>query len=522
MALLGPKNPSWPRFASSAEAKEIEATHEWTLLGDNDTVAAGMHIRMDMTTGEKWVKLMDDDGNDDENTASRAKKPDYFKQVQISAHGDTESTTETSRKDGTEAPTPDTYDYDMMHRTLSNLPKEEIERMNLPVKPPIEDSLSPEARKIFEQRMKQIWEDRQKLLRDIELADLPLLLKDRIQAIREYLDDPATELLHIVDFYANDAAIETNEENGIIFVLKDLEYHLQDIDMTRDFITLGGWPLLSSLLHDDVHYSTVTISRTPRASNATIDLEAESSNTDGMPVDVTGSIDRVVSHAAWALGTAVKNTAEFSPLVTQKIQNNKVNGSNALELVVRQLQLSLQTQGVDQSNVLDTKVLRLLYCLGSFLRGNLDAQLRFGEIGGYDVLLKVLKDLVSAGDAYSIKLASRTINLATDIVVDATRDDDRNPNNQPLPDAILANAWVSVEWCSSLVSSFANPNLRESSLSAIEAFSGHCKAIWQESKTLFDTIERIRSKWDVSGDELDEVRNDRNRMIESIVRQLIV
>ena len=41
-------------------AKEIEATHEWTLIGENDTIAAGMHVKMDMTTGEKWVKLMDE------------------------------------------------------------------------------------------------------------------------------------------------------------------------------------------------------------------------------------------------------------------------------------------------------------------------------------------------------------------------------------------------------------------------------------------------------------------------------
>ena len=32
-------------------SKEMEVTKEWQLVGENDTIPAGMHIRMDMTTG---------------------------------------------------------------------------------------------------------------------------------------------------------------------------------------------------------------------------------------------------------------------------------------------------------------------------------------------------------------------------------------------------------------------------------------------------------------------------------------
>jgi hypothetical protein len=45
--------------------KEIVAQRDtWTLIGENDTVDAGMHIRIDMTTGEKWVKqITEEDHN---------------------------------------------------------------------------------------------------------------------------------------------------------------------------------------------------------------------------------------------------------------------------------------------------------------------------------------------------------------------------------------------------------------------------------------------------------------------------
>mmetsp|Transcript_11272 Transcript_11272/g.17144 ORF Transcript_11272/g.17144 Transcript_11272/m.17144 type:complete len:153 (+) Transcript_11272:87-545(+) len=47
------------------EAKEIIATHEWQLLSDNDTVPTGLHIRMDLSTGQKWAKIASDEKRDD-------------------------------------------------------------------------------------------------------------------------------------------------------------------------------------------------------------------------------------------------------------------------------------------------------------------------------------------------------------------------------------------------------------------------------------------------------------------------
>jgi hypothetical protein len=43
-----------------AHAKEIVATNEWQLLTENDTLPAGLHVRIDLTTGQKWAKNIDD------------------------------------------------------------------------------------------------------------------------------------------------------------------------------------------------------------------------------------------------------------------------------------------------------------------------------------------------------------------------------------------------------------------------------------------------------------------------------
>jgi len=48
-------------FLTVVQSKEIIATNEWQLIKEGDTVPAGLHIRMDLSTGEKWAKLVSDD-----------------------------------------------------------------------------------------------------------------------------------------------------------------------------------------------------------------------------------------------------------------------------------------------------------------------------------------------------------------------------------------------------------------------------------------------------------------------------
>ena len=45
----------------TAKAKEIVATHEWQLLSEDDTLPAGLHVRMDLSADKRWAKLVTDE-----------------------------------------------------------------------------------------------------------------------------------------------------------------------------------------------------------------------------------------------------------------------------------------------------------------------------------------------------------------------------------------------------------------------------------------------------------------------------
>ena len=45
---------------SSTLSKEFVATNSWQKLDPEDTIPAGLHVRMDMTTGERFAKIASD------------------------------------------------------------------------------------------------------------------------------------------------------------------------------------------------------------------------------------------------------------------------------------------------------------------------------------------------------------------------------------------------------------------------------------------------------------------------------
>ena len=53
-----------PRTFHQCTAKEITGTNEWQLLQENDTIPAGLHVRLDLSTGQKWAKLPSDNDNE--------------------------------------------------------------------------------------------------------------------------------------------------------------------------------------------------------------------------------------------------------------------------------------------------------------------------------------------------------------------------------------------------------------------------------------------------------------------------
>lgn len=52
---------------SCINSKEIVPSHKWQKLMDNDTIPAGMHVKVNLSTGEKWAKSA---GGDEDDTLS--------------------------------------------------------------------------------------------------------------------------------------------------------------------------------------------------------------------------------------------------------------------------------------------------------------------------------------------------------------------------------------------------------------------------------------------------------------------
>jgi dGTP triphosphohydrolase len=117
------------------------------------------------------------------------------------------------------------------------------------------------------------------------------MLKQRIGILVEYLNNTHASLNDIVvqrrnntrnnstqdDEDNNDDINQMKKENNtnssveeqgivtnVIDALKDLEYLLSDVDMARDFHTLGGWAPLVSLLDINVHAVVADTERQPQ------------------------------------------------------------------------------------------------------------------------------------------------------------------------------------------------------------------------------------------------------------------
>ena len=204
--------------------------------------------------------------------------------VSIIANGENDASSSSSKSkssssgtnddESTTATTTPGKDYETMHRVMSRLPPEELDRFGgLPETPLMLTSsnngtmpakLTEEQHAMFEARMEELWNARQEELKKAHegLADLPGMLRERILTIKGYLDDVEGGLGGIlegrraradVDGDGGDGsdAMDDNVVRDVVDALRDLEYLLSDVDMARDFHTLGGWPPLVSLLDVD-------------------------------------------------------------------------------------------------------------------------------------------------------------------------------------------------------------------------------------------------------------------------------
>jgi nucleotide exchange factor SIL1 len=468
-------------------AKEIEVTKEWIKLEENDTLPEGVHVRMDMTTGEKWVKLLDEEEGQDAGTTYQSTNAAATSVAAAIVQNDgTVQIQEQEKKEER------VYDVSMMHRTLSKLPDEEQERMGgLPELPAGGGlaSLTPRERELFEKRMKQIWEKRQKELKELQesMMDLPEILKERIKSIRAYLEDPTAHLKqHDLDELAPRGTV-----THIVSVLQDLEYQLTDLDMARDFHTLGGWPLLVSLLAEELHVSS---------QNATVPnkkiakMEAKR---------IQSKIRNVQTNTAWAIGTAVKNTGEFFPFAIEEVRIQGDRKTTSIDLLVQVFVQEYDDPGSWEIRKLQEKA---IYAIGSLLRGNRMAQTHVCATEGPNQLGKMLKQVSSERlTSTNLKLIQRLISLASDIVLDIDMQGDLAMEQL---NGVIIKSFTGSGWCDATIKMVMTDThlpiqVQEKLLNSARILAPYCA--WKDKATeARAAISRRRDEWSSNKDDFDE------------------
>ncbi|KAL7504733.1 hypothetical protein ACHAXN_002304 [Cyclotella atomus] len=510
-------------------AIEIVGTNEWQLIGENDTVPAGLHIKMDLSTGKRWARLVQD-GDDDGSIQGVAAKMDSSGALSIVDDPAGEADTSSGREE-TEAFKPE-RDYEMMHRVMSRLPPEELERFGgLPALPTPKQkndkeavlSIRPEDRAEFEAKMEELWTLRQEELRKFQednLADIPKVLQERIEVLKSYVSDPKLgreKVLEKRKHQSEDDSSEVDFEgeetvkaDDIIECLRDLEYQLSDIDHARDFHTLGGWPYLVALLHEPVHMICDAQSPTDRA-----------------------LMYEVQSLAAMAIGTAIGNLGEFRSWALEDVSsaidvilkdptravNSEENLNNgcverynlnldatvsALFSLVNSFDITNRSQreiAVEERTARDlfrTYKLRSVYAIGSLLRGNALAQQHFVSKNGPDTLVRYVLGILSSVNGedgvtkLDYKLASKVLALGEDIVMgvileeeDYIKNDSDHNTMFVSPNGMVA-AFTTEPWCDLSLRMLSSPtellgesqarSMKERAMSAIRALGPACKA----------------------------------------------
>jgi hypothetical protein len=406
--------------------------------------------------------------------------------------------------------------------------------------------------------MEELWTLRQEELRKFQeenIADVAMLLKERIEVLKRYVDDPARERERALEKRRrDDNEDEAATADDITGCLKDLEYQLSDVDMARDFHTLGGWPYLVSLLHEAVHESC-RVKEEERA-----------------------LVYEIQSLAAMTVGTAVSNLEEFRywaledvSAVMRKILDNKepkeikkecleddspdFNGhESALHLLTQSFEMelhrrssatsqtdSIRTQGAVKDSFRTSK-LRAVYALGSLLRGNAAAQHQFVMRQGPDALVRYALGVLSSVNAEDVtksdyKLASRVLALGEDVVMDvilheqdyaSKTESDASKEQMMTPNQMVA-AFTTEPWCDlslrmlsppiQLVGESQGRSMKERALSAVRALGPGCKENLQSTcssssqecsgQTLWGVSDvlRVKAEWnrEGSGDGLDSV-----------------
>jgi len=394
------------------EENVFHATNEWQPIPRDASVPPGLHVKLDLSTGERLGKLLDADETAQAaatgaagtavSTSSTFIPPNQNKSQNGGGLLDSITIKNTPEEALDTASGPLPTRRETMLKVISNLPPVERASMGvdalLATRPP--DLSHPEEEEVFWQKVEGLWEERQAML----------------QQAYDNMLKPAEELGRLIQVLREGAG----EEGLLLQALIELEDWLSDVDMAQDFYTLGGWPLL--------------VGRLGR-----------------------GGGKEVRWRAAWAVGNAVKNDRGFQGWVLERGKEGE--GDSALTLLVEILREAAEGGVEGEEREHGEELLRkTVYALTSAARGNALVQSQLLKEGGLEVMGRLLASSPSSSSSSSGRRALRLklVAFAHDMILEARQGQEATweveearhpPSPPPSLHASLLEGVTTPTWC---------------------------------------------------------------------------
>ncbi len=272
-------------LSCTSHAKEFVATSEWQVLDPEDSIPAGLHVRVDLETGQRFAKLAVEGDEDIISTHEdlRRMRQGGGRLVSPESRESPSNAMILGGQDSDESTGSDHFDYDLMYRTYLRIPEDE--------RPPLpdRDSMSTED---FQRAMQAIWDGRQQNLQKgmDNIADLPSILESILVDIKGSMASPVNE-------------------TALVYNLEELEFMLNDIDIARDFFILGGWQVLIDLSTSLYPVSARVLALHCMGTATKNQKEFEVWVEPAMPsvIDALSSTPSAVIKAIYALGAFLRN-----------------------------------------------------------------------------------------------------------------------------------------------------------------------------------------------------------------------
>ncbi|OQS06168.1 hypothetical protein THRCLA_20425 [Thraustotheca clavata] len=200
----------------------FEPTSEWKEILPNQAIPGGLHVRINLSTGKKEAKLLDNDKNDKivENTVDVDGFAVAQTSTQLVAEELSTSVVSESQEEQEIQPVEESERIaESLYNVLASLPEPPVlDGMN------IQQAYSKLSKEEFAAYISKLWKARQ--------AEL----KEASEAIR----NEGLYMQNLIDTLLSPAPDANTYAKGLLSSLEKLEWEVQDIDKARDFNTMGG------------------------------------------------------------------------------------------------------------------------------------------------------------------------------------------------------------------------------------------------------------------------------------------